>query len=405
MKANMILGILIATSVVFGACQKKEGCTHASAINYDNEADTDDGSCEYLTTLEVPVTYTFTDVEGNNTVGNNGQAQRLEMLSEITSYMKTANTSGTAVDGQILHDMYANANGHIWADADSLGMTGSTKNLRSKTAASSGVADPALQQYFEDLINELASASATTMVNLPQGENGVDGVVVSTSNPTKIYLQAGDGREWVQLVEKGLMGACLMNQISSWYLADAQMDVDNTTAVDPDNDKFYTQMEHHWDEAYGYFTTATDYPTNGTNRFWGKYADGREEHLGTGSAIGQAFRTGRAAISEGDLDTRDAQIVIIRHNLELAAVGTAIHYLNNAVDDFADDALRNHVLSEATAFMQAIPYGHDAQMTVSDVNAQIDALGSFYTVSSTTIQQVKEALVERYGLQAVADQL
>jgi hypothetical protein len=404
-----IASFMLALSLVLFSCKKDEGCTDSAASNFDSAAEVDDGSCEYgqSQTLQVPTTYSFADGNGNSTVSFNGQAQRLEMLQEITSYCKEANTSGTAVSSETLLDMYANANGYVWAlNPDTLGMTGSSKNLKSKTASSSGSADPAIQEYFEGLMTDLAAASMTTVVDDPQGADGVAGVVVSTTNPSKMYLQAGNGHEWTQLIEKGLMGACLMNQISAYYLSDAKMDVDNSTAVNAAEGKYYTEMEHHWDEAYGYFTTAKDYPTNGANRFWGKYAGStREEHLGTATAISDAFRTGRAAIVAQDYVVRDAQIAIIQENMELVAVGTAIHYLNDAMGNFGDAALRNHELSEAVAFMQAIPYGHDAQMTMAEVNAQIEALGSFYTVSLQTIQDVKDVLVSQYSLQMHADAL
>ena len=78
------------------------------------------------------------------------------------------------------------------------------------------------------------------------------------------------------------------------YLAGIASD-DNTTASDPDNGKYYTSMGHHWDEAYGY-ADATDYPTNGTNRFWGNMIT-LESVIGSATNVANAFRTGRAAIA------------------------------------------------------------------------------------------------------------
>ena len=70
-----------------------------------------------------------------------------------------------------------------------------------------------------------------------------------------------NGIEYTQLIEKGLMGAVFYYQITNVYLGDGKMDVDNADQVDPDNGKYYTTMEHHWDEAFGYFSDAVDFPT------------------------------------------------------------------------------------------------------------------------------------------------
>jgi len=399
-----ITTLLLAICLVLFSCKKEEGCADSTAINFNIEAEVDDGSCVYDQTLSVPSTYSFTDGNGNSTVSFNGQAQRLEMLSEMVVLMKTANTSGVSVDTQMLLDMYANDT-HIWNDIDELGMNGSSKNLKSKTAASTGSADPAIQAVFEQAMTAMAAASQSTQVDNPNGESGQAGVVVSTSNPEKRYLFDEHGSEYTQRIEKGLMGAVMMNQISSWYLADDQMNVDNTAAVDAPAGKHYTQMEHHWDEAYGYFTTATEYPMNGTDRFWGKYANGREELLSSATTISSAFRTGRAAIATGDLDTRDVQIGIIRFELEQVAAASAVHYLNEAMSNLVDPALRNHALSEAVAFVEAIPYCHEPQLNSTTVQGLVMTLGDFYMVSTTGINTVKDHLVDAYGFEAIQDEL
>ena len=228
------------------------------------------------------------------------------MLSEMVTVMKSANTEGTVVDGNTLISMYGH-DGYTWDDVENLDMNSpdNTKQLRNKTAGG----DPTIIAQFETWMTELGDAS--TLTSSQTGSAGVAGVVVSTSNPSKQYLQNAEGQEWTQLIEKGLMGACFYYNISSVYLAPAKMDVDNSEAVDPANGKYYTTMEHHWDEAYGYFTTAPDYPVNGTDRFWGKYADGREDPLGSATKIVEAFRLGRAAISADIMAVRDQQITII----------------------------------------------------------------------------------------------
>ena len=77
---------------------KKKGCTDSNATNYSEEAKKDDGSCEYATPVEeetytIPTTYTFKDTDGNSTVSFGGQQQRLDMLSEMVTYMKNCKYS------------------------------------------------------------------------------------------------------------------------------------------------------------------------------------------------------------------------------------------------------------------------------------------------------------------------
>ena len=370
----------------------REGCTDSLATNYDDKADSDDGTCDYA--VVAPDEYAFFDNEGNLTVSIDGQKQRQYMLSEMTSYMKSANTPGVVIDGSVLLSMYAN-DGYTWNDVENLEMTGSSKQLRSKTAGG----DDTIISMFEGFMTDLAAASATTVADVTDGGAGTTGVVLSTTNASKQYLQNGQGQEWTQLIEKGLMGACFYYNISSVYLAPAKMDVDNEAIVEG---KFYTTMEHHFDEAFGYFTMSADYPTTGTDKFWAKYAFELEtSELQSASKLSAAFRLGRAAIVADDMTVRDQQIEVIREELELVAGGTAIHYLNGAIENFGDDALRNHELSEAKAFIMALPYGANTSVDLSASNTILSNLGDdFYNVTTGSITDARDAVAAALGISA-----
>ena len=169
-------------------------------------------------------------------------------------------------------------------------------------------------------------------------------------------------------------------------------------------------MEHYWDEAYGYFTTAADYTVNGdgaSDRFWAKYAGGsREELLQSGTKIYEAFRRGRAAITANDLEERDVQRAIIREEMAKVVAGTAIHYLNDAVADFGDDALRNHVLSEAVAFISDIPYGYEPIANQQQTTQWLVALGGdFYNITTAQILSVRDEIAEAAGLNDIKEDL
>jgi len=368
----------------------------------------DDVAADDEITQEVPLIYTFTDATGNSTVNFSGQHQRLEMLSEMVEKMTSVNTAGTSLDSDQLKNMYANI-GFQWNDALNLEMAGSTKQLKNKTAAAAnGIPDPAIQAEFELWMDEIGSLSSSTLIGINDGSAGIGGVVQSSTNTSKKYLQDSEGQELMQLIEKGLMGAVFYHQIAIKYLGADEMNRDNTQPVDTDNGKYYTAMEHAWDEAYGYFTSEIDYSVdgNGTDRFWGKYANDREALLGSASSISLAFRKGRLAIGLNDLEMRDTQIDIIRHEFERMIAGTAIHYINGAIADFADDALRNHQLSEAYAFIYSLPYGHMPSVDKTLADSWFDIIGSnFYDVSTEDLLLVRNELASLTQLTSLRDQL
>jgi hypothetical protein len=204
---------------------------------------------------------------------------------------------------------------------------------------------------FENYMDSLEVLSTGSTSNSSQ-TYGVSGV---WTNGVKNYLMGGNGYEYTQIIEKGLMCSVFMNQMTNNYLQ--SIGSDENTALE--SGKNYTKMQHHWDEAYGYFTSEVDYPTNGTNRFWGKYADGRESVLGSATKIATAFRTGRAAIDNKDYTVRDAQITIIVDEMDKVCAGTAIHYLNGAKANIADATIKNHELSESAWLA---PFGEDPEI-------------------------------------------
>jgi len=254
------------------AC-KKEGCTDELATNYNAEAKKDDGSCKYPTTEEgytVPTTYSFTDENGNSTVSYGGQTDRLSQLEEMVVIMKSG-TSGMVAE-QTLLDMYANVGDN---GSGNFSFT-STKQLENKTFTND-------VQMFKDWMADLAVASNDFSETAASGQAGV------LTSGSSAYLFDANGYEPVQLIEKGLMGAVFMDQAVNGYFGDAKMNVDNTDAVDAANGKFYTTMEHHFDEAFGYFGVATDFPSSIPSSFWGKYCDSRDADLNSNSVMMNNF--------------------------------------------------------------------------------------------------------------------
>jgi hypothetical protein len=259
----------------------------------------------------------------------------------------------------------------------------STKDLESKTADS-----PAIQTQFKTWMTEAATAS---------------------TQATTGYFQNAAGLEWTQLVEKGLMTACFAYQITDNYLTDNKIGatVDNLNPGDGDT---YTDMEHHWDEGYGYFADNNDY-AQATSRYWVKYAN-KSYMNGLGAEIAAAFRTGRAAINASRLAGGDglrfhadvlAQRDIIVNKVYRMAAGMAIHYLydtKNSVASLESQNDINHSLSEAYAFIYGLKVlnGGTWDAMADGVLANIDAGPVAYSANATQIMADIQTIATAAGI-------
>lgn len=381
MKNVSFLLIMIAATAMFSC--KKKGCMDDKATNYNEEAKKDDGTCKY-SELSIPSTFSFSDASGNSTVSYGGQTDRLNQLEEMTTYMKAGTELTLNID--ILTAMFENAEDNASGNFS----FSSTKQLKNKCFES----DVAL---FEGYFTELALASEYNSEIASSGQAGI------LTSGTSTYLFAANGIEYTQLVEKGLMGAVFLNQSTNVYFGEGKMDVDNSAAVSTGEGKHYTEMEHHWDEAFGYFGAPIDFPTNTDDlRFWTKYCDKQNAVLGSNAIIMNAFLKGRAVISQGfEISMRDEQIEIIRKEWERVSASQAVTYLEGAVDNFGmDNAKFLHELSEAYAFVLSLKYlpldtrvinfseietilndniGNDFwAVTLTDLNTAIASLNSIY---------------------------
>ncbi|MCB0582267.1 MAG: DUF4856 domain-containing protein [Phaeodactylibacter sp.] len=335
--------------------------------------------------LVIPDTYSF------DNVNYDGQTQRLAMLLEIKNYITTANTPGVALDAQRLRAMYAN-------DAAGAGWQGAyeaSKQLKGKTFEFH-------QDLFEQLMDVIAQASTSAVAGAP-GQAGV----VASADGAKQYLLNENGVEYAQLIEKGLMGACFYYQATAVYMADEKMNVDNTDVTPGEG----TAMEHHWDEAFGYYGVPRSFPADTEPVFfWGVYSNRRDPLLGVNRKMMDAFLKGRAAISAGKLEVRDEAIAEARANWELISGATAISYLNTALENFDDFALRAHALSEAIAFTYALQFNPERSFSVEEVNQALRLIGggsedffemNLYEVEPAGLEQARTLLSAGLGLEEV----
>jgi hypothetical protein len=323
----------------------------------------------------MPTSYDFSGVDYS------GQTIRQDMLQELVDYMKMANTPGVQLDATKMGNMYKNES-DPFASED---LNSSDKKLYDKTAFVD-------QVQFEDwMISYAADTQASTN---EEGSEGTPGVISSTSGD-KSYFFSGEGKEYTQLIEKGLMGAVFYNQIVNTYLNDAKIGTGVALA----------DKQHHWDEAFGYLGMPEDYP-NGDARFLGKYIVAREELLGSASKIMDAMIAGRFAINQGDDEEKNKQAAIAIVELEKAIAATAVSYINSAVENLADKSLSFHALSEAQAFAMSLKYNDNKTISNEDLNTVMEILESdFYQISTTELAAAKKILVDTYNLADVAETL
>lgn len=340
--------------------------------------------------VTVPETYEF-NRNNQTTVDFSGQSNRILMLTEMGNYIKNQGVAGNQVDVTVLSNMYANENNPF----STTEMNTSGKELKDKTAASKdyfvyfGGGGSTLEQaevrtFFESQFTDANAAS--------QGNNASANVAGKYQDGTSIRLFAANGLEPQQVLLKGLMGACFMDQIVNNYLSTTVLDeannkINNSNKV-LESGKNYTKMEHLWDEAYGYIYGA------GGGKFWDSYINqvNADADFNTVKAeIELAFRKGRAAIVANNYTVRDEQIAIIKTKLALVPAVRAVFYLKEGKAKLITDngAKAFHALSEAYGFIMALRYTNNPTTNAPYFSkAEVDSILSDLTAGTNGLWDV-----------------
>jgi hypothetical protein len=349
-----------------------------------------------------PDTYEFTR-NGESTVAYPGQTARLDMLTEITAYIKQGN-SGQLLSEQQLLNMFQNSDGE-----GGTYFSYTEKQLRNKTFA------PDLDNnLFQNIFARAADASENGNNGI-RAQNGVAGLIARADGDD--VLVSENGRKFDQLIDKGLMGAVFYNQIFNVYLTNDRIgpDVENSQLEEGEN---YTPKEHYFDEAFGYFGAPVDFESNWPDsraeeaRFWANYSNGADDELGMNDILMDAYIKGRTAIVNGNQDALNEQVAILYENLELLTAATAVNYINATLDALnnSEQGEAFHTLSEAWAFVNAIKYSPQRKLSSPQIdkilNTDFGENGNFWNVKPEGLNSAKSTLVETYPkLEPVQDQL
>lgn len=373
---NLFYFLAIGALATPMASCKKRGCTDPTATNYSSKAKKDDGSCTYNQTpgYTVPSTYAFTNSNGESTVDYAGQTDRINQLIEMVQYADLGTTQ--AISAQALKDMFANVNGN---GNGNFSFTSSRK-LQDKCFS---LDTATIIAHFTDI----ATASNSYMTTATNGQAG------TLTSGTSTYLFDANGFEKSELIEKSVMGAVFMYQALNVYLGTTNMNADNTTLV---AGKPYTNLEHYWDEAFGYFAVPTNFPTAPAFAFWGKYCNSQNTNLNSNQVMMGNFLKGRAAISNKVLADRDPAIVEIREMWEKIAAYQAMRYLDQAATYYGTDQAKClHVLSEAYGFVYSLRFAptETRKMSITEVNNLLgDFNGNLWTLTLSDINNLKASI-------------
>jgi len=393
---NLVSVLLLSILTIFSSCKDDE------TISIDN-----------------PATYTF-ERDGTSTISFEGQTTRVKMATELINAM----TDFATTEAELL-EMYRNqtATGedvNPYTDAD---LNISTKSIKSKVAASvdyfgSNTAESALiKADFETWIGAQANEVSPNAAEL-----ATPGIAGQIADGSSVRYVSAKGLEYNQAVNKALIGGLMLDQMVNNYLSTSILDAgenrannDATILVEGKN---YTDMEHKWDEAYGYLfalveDVANPLETYSNDSFFGKYlsrVEGDSDFAGIADDIYQAFKLGRAAIVTGDYDVRNEQAAILRNKLSQMIGIRAVYYLqagkNALPTDGNDYGSAFHDLSEGFGFVYSLRFVRSGDsnapvFTRAEVDGFLDQIynipaNGFWEVTPETLDAVSAAIAAKF---------
>lgn len=372
---------------------------------------------EHVNTINIdtPTTYSFLR-DGASTVSFDGQTTRIKMATELVNAMNDSGQSSTD-----LIEMYSNqtSTGTAADPFTDESLNASTKSIKSKVAASADLFSTNATEAVEikaKIQSWIIAQTEEVFQNFETlAEAGMAGQIADGSSVRYVNSK---GLEYNQAVNKSIIGALMIDQICNNYLSPIVLDeadnINNNDATITEDGKTYTNMEHKWDEAYGYLfglsTDASDpIATLGEDSFLNKYlsrVNDDADFAGIANEIFDALRIGRAAIVAGAYDVRDEQAEIIKDKLAQVIAARAIYYLQNGKIALASQDFGGafHDLSEGFGFIYSLRFvraanSFESLFSSAEVSSYISQLmenDGFWSVSPTTLDSISEVIAAKF---------
>ena len=397
--------IYLTALILISSCAKEDD------VQYITETITETVTVEVPTTVtqtviqtvtvEIPYSYEYAR-NGKSTVSYSGQTSRLKMADELYAALNT----NTFTKAKLL-EMFNDGTGFAEASLNSSG-----KKMGNKTAGSQ-LASATVKPMFDAMLTDFADNVIPNWA--VDAANGTAGKLTDATR--SIHVNA-KGHEIDQTFIKGIIGGMNLDQIVNNYITPYQLD-SGTRIADNDNNvlssgKDYTDMEHKWDEGFGYLygqeadATRLDLgvsPTgNGTtlNKYFKKI--NASNQVGIGITVFDAFRRGRAYIVAKQYDKRDAEATIIKKELSKVMAYKTVDYLNGYMTKIAagNTADAFHALSEAYGFVMGLQFTNDGTdnpyFSNSEVNAFLTLMDNFWTVQNSDLEAIRDQVKTKFGI-------
>ena len=382
----------------------------------------DDNEDDIVNEVVAPATYEFTR-DGVSTVSFSGQTTRLNQVDAIYNYLNFKDEDGgkpvfkTEAE---LKSMFADGDGFMTGT-----LNGTGKKVRSKTGSGCNTTTGASVQVFMDnLLKEFATELGSTTEYNRDAVSGTSGRIAYTSDPSKVIHVNSKGHELDQLFVKGLIGGMALDQIVNNYILPCKLDApgyrDENDAGTTASGKNYTNMEHKWDEGFGYLygqepdVTRTDLGSapggEGTllMKYFKKINADQVSGAKSGDPMGQivfdAFKLGRAAIVAGNYEVRDAQANIIKVHLSKVIAFKAVDYLESYMSKMAggDTGYAFHALSEGYGFIQSLQFTNDGTdkpyFSGAEVDAMLADLGDFWNIDNAKLNSMISTIKSKFNI-------
>ena len=387
--------------------------------------------------IDVPSSYVFDSrfTPGESSVSYSGQVVRNLLLQDLKIF--TGNLGKEGAQSASAEDML-----RFYAHDDAYGMSTLTSPKDYSAVESSYAAISTGKNLSGKIASDVVIGYDKTADALVR--EWIEIIAENSQDPSKLGTPAvyttEDGVDLSQMINKVLIGAVPYYQATGKYLY-LLFEKGNAEAKEG---KTYTDMEHYWDEAFGYFGAAADFnmysdadikagvsrDSNGDGKvdFKSEYnfaiAKGAAKRDLGGSGVDftadifTAFLTGRTLIvNEAAQADIEVQRSAAANGMEKVIAATVVHYINDTLGDMAkygtsDYSAADHNKHWAEMKGYAVGLQFNAFKLISDSQLRelhgifgqapkyLDVGSSAYDQEVKNYQRAKQVMQDAYGFSA-----